>query len=65
MERIEATAEVAGRGRVGNAARAEGVEKRFVLAAQFEILQTRAAAQSVVGDGEHMIGFVIGQVEFQ
>ena len=61
----EAAAEVAGRGGIGNAASAEGVEEVLVVAAQFDVLQTGAAAQGVVGDVEHVVGFVIGQVELE
>ena len=61
----KATAEVAGRGRVGNAARAEGVEEILVVAAQFDVLQASAIAQGVVGEVEHVVGFLIGQVKLQ
>ena len=48
---VEAAAEVAGGGRVGDAAGAEGVEEDLVVAAQFEVLQAGAVAQGVVGEG--------------
>ena len=55
----EAAAEIAGRGGIGNAAGAEGVEEDFVVAAQFDVLQTSAVAQGVVGEVEDVIGFVV------
>ena len=61
----EAAAEVAGGGRVGDAAGAEGVEEVLVLAAQFDVLQAGAVAQGVVGEVEHVIGFVVGQVDLE
>ena len=63
--RPEPPAEVAGRGRVGDAACAQRVEEVRVLAAQFDVLQTGAVAQGVVGEIEHMIGFVVRQVQFE
>src|SRR5262249_13800888 len=47
---VKASAEVAGRGGIGDAACPQRVEEVFVLASQFEVLQTSAVAQSVVGD---------------
>ncbi len=61
----ETAAEIAGRGRIGNAAGAEGVEIDFILATQFEVLQTGAVAQGVVGQVEDMIGLVVGQMDFE
>ena len=61
----EAAAEVAGRGRIGDAAGAEGIEEDFVVAAQFDVLQTGAVAQGVVGEVEHVIGFVIRQMDLE
>ena len=61
----EAAAEVAGRGRVGNPLRAQGVEKDLVVAAQFDVFQPRAVAQRVVGQVQHVIRLVIGQMDFQ
>ena len=62
---LEAAAEVAGGGRVGDAAGAEGVEEVLVVAAQFDVLQTGAVTQGVVGDVENVVGLVIGQVDLQ
>lgn len=62
---LEAAAEVAGGGGVGEAAGAEGVEEGFVAAEQFEIFQAGAAAQGVVGEGEDVIGFAIAVVDLR
>ena len=62
---IEAAAEVAGGGRVGDAAGAQGVEEDFVVAAQFEVLQAGAVAQGVVGEVEDVVGLVVGQVDLE
>jgi hypothetical protein len=63
--RREAAAEVAGRGRVGDAAGAQGVEKHFVVAAELDVLQTGALTQGVVGDIEHMIRLVKRQMDLE
>ena len=62
---LEAAAEIAGRGRIGNAAGAEGVEEDFVVAAQFEVLQAGAVAQGVVGEVQHVVGLVIRQMDLE
>ena len=61
----EAAAEVAGGGRIGDAAGAQGVEEDLVVAAQFEVLQAGAVAQGVVGEVEDVIGLVVGQVDLE
>jgi hypothetical protein len=48
---VEAAAEVAGGGRVGESPGAQGVEEDLVLATEFEVLQAGAAAQGVVSEG--------------
>ena len=48
---------------VGNAQSAKGVEVDFILAPQFEVLQTSAIAQRVIGEVENMIGFVVGHMK--
>jgi hypothetical protein len=42
-----------------------GVEEDLVAAAEFQVLQTGAVAQGVVGEGQDVIGFVVGEVELQ
>ncbi len=63
--KCEAAAEVARRGGIGNAACAESVEIVHVVAAQFDVLQAGSVAQGVVGEVEHVVGFVIGQVKLE
>ena len=62
---VEAAAEVAGGGRVRNAAGAQGVEEDLVVAAEFQVLQTRAVAQGVVGEGQDVVGLVVGEMELE
>jgi hypothetical protein len=61
----EAAAEVAGGGRVRDAARAQRVEVVVVVPAKFDVLQTGAVAQGVVGEVEDVVGFVVGQVDLE
>ncbi len=63
--RVEAAAEVARRGRIGNAAGAQGVEVGLVVPQQFQVFQTGSAGQQVVGDREHVVGIVVGQMNLQ
>src|SRR5271166_6197417 len=62
---LEAAAEVAGGRRVGEALGTQGVEEDFVLAAEFEVLEAGAVAQGVVGKGQDVGGFVVGEVELE
>src|SRR6185369_7233116 len=61
----EAAAEIARRGGIGNALGADGVEEDLVLTAQFDVLDTGAAAQRVVREVENVIGLVIRQVNLE
>jgi hypothetical protein len=61
----EAPAEVAGGGGIGDAARAQGIEERVVVAPPFEVLETGAVAERVVRDVEDVVGLVIGQMNFE
>lgn len=63
--RAEAATEIAGRRGIGNTIGPERVEEGFVVASELDVLEAGAAQQRVVGDAEHMIGLVIGQMEFQ
>jgi hypothetical protein len=56
----EAAAEVAGGGRVGDAAGAQGVEEDLVVAPQLDVLQAGPLAERVVGEVEDVVGFVEG-----
>jgi hypothetical protein len=61
----KASAEIAGGGRIGNAASAESVEVDLILAAQLDVLQASAVTQGVVGEVEHVIGVVVRHREFE
>ena len=63
--RAEASAIIAGGGGIGNALGTEGIEKGGVVAAPFDVLETRAVAQSVHGEVEDVIGVGIRQVQFE
>src|SRR5208283_638984 len=62
---IEATAEIASGCRIGNTARADGVQEVDVVTAQLDVLQTIAVAQRVVSEVEHLIGFVVRQAHLE
>ena len=61
----EAPAEVTCGGWIWDATSAEGIEEDFVVAAQFDVLQACAVAQSVVGEVENVIRLVEGQVDLE
>ncbi len=63
--RGKAPAEISRRGGIGDTARPQGIQQDFVVAEQFQVLQTRAAAQRQIGQRQHMVRFMIGQVDFQ
>src|ERR1700722_455864 len=62
---LETAAEVASGGRIGNAAGAQGIEEDFVVASQFDVFEAGAVAKGVVGEIEHVIRFVIGQMDLE
>ncbi len=61
----EAAAEVPGRGGVGDALGAQGVEIDLVVAPQFEVLDVCAAGEDVEGDIQDVVGFVVGLVSLE
>ncbi len=63
--RLEPAAEIAGRGGIGRTLGPQQVQIGFVLPPQFEVFQASAAAQCVVGQVEHVIRFVIGQMHLE
>ena len=65
MRRHIASAKVTGSGRIGNRMRAEHVEMYGVFSSILDMFQCSAAAEKVVGNVQNVIGFVIGQFEFQ
>jgi hypothetical protein len=62
---VKSAAEVAGRGGIGNPLGPEQVQISLVLPPQFEVLETGSRAQTVVGQAEHVIRFVIRQIELE
>jgi hypothetical protein len=65
MEGSKTSAKISRRRGIGNARGAQGVQKGFVIATQFDVLQASAFTKGIVGQIEHVIGFVIGQMEFE
>ena len=63
--RVETSAIIAGGSGVGNALGAEGIEKGGVVAAYFDVLETRAVTQSVDGEVENVIGVGIRVVDLE
>ena len=57
--------EIASRGGIGDTACAQGIEEHLIVAEQFQILEAGATTQGEVGQGEHMVRFMVRQVEFQ
>src|SRR5208283_3477536 len=53
------------RGRIGNATRAEGVKIGLVVAQKLQVFQACASGHQVVGNVEHVVRFVVGQMDFQ
>src|SRR5690606_29104912 len=56
---VEAAAEVAGRGRVGDRAGAQHVQEGGVVATDLDVVQDLPAAQDVVGDIEHVVRVLV------
>ncbi len=61
----EAAQEVSRCGRVRQQLRPESVHQRHVVAQAVHVLQPGAAGEHAVGQGEHVVGLVIGQVHLQ
>ena len=59
---LEAAAEVAGRGRIGNSLGAQGIQRGLVGAEEFEVFDAGSAGQDVVGQAQHVVAFMVGQV---
>ena len=62
---VEAAAEVAGGGGIGNATRPQGVQVGTVATKQLQVFQASPPGQQVVGDIEYMVAVVIGQMDLQ
>ena len=63
--RLESPAEVAGRRGVGDAGCPQSIQIRLVVAEQFDVLQTVPSGQNVIADVQHVIRFVIRQMNLQ
>jgi hypothetical protein len=59
---VKAPAKISLCGGVRDALGAQGVEEDTVVAPHLDILDHPAAAQAIVGDIEHVVGFVVGLV---
>src|SRR5439155_3057418 len=61
----EPAAEVARGGGVGDALSTQGVEKDFVVAEPFEMLDPLATGEDVESEVQDMVGLVIGEMTFE
>jgi hypothetical protein len=50
---------------LGDTASAQGVEKQLVVVAEFEVLQTNASTESVIGEIQNVIRFVKRQLDLE
>ena len=62
---VETATEIPRRGRVGDQLRTHSVHVGGVMTTNLDVLQPRTATQRVVGQIQHMVGLVIGQVHLQ
>src|SRR6266436_3615938 len=60
-----ALAESGGCRGIGNARRPQGVQICFVLAPQFQVLQTSSSAQAVIGNVQYVVGFVVRHMNLE
>jgi hypothetical protein len=44
---------------------AQGIEEDLIVAEQFQVLQAGTTAQRQVGQGQYMVGLVVGQVKLE
>src|SRR6202035_2246512 len=63
--RGKAATEVSRGGWVGEAPGAQGVQQDLVLAEEFQVLQARAAAQRQIGQRQHVVGFMVREMDIQ
>src|SRR5208282_1573269 len=57
--------EISGRRWIGEATGPQGIEQDFIVAEQFQVLQTGTATQGQVSQGEYVVRFVVGQVDLE
>ena len=62
---VETATEIPRRGRVGDQVGAQSVHVGRVVAPDLDVLQPRTAAQGIVGQIQHVVRLVIGQVHLQ
>ena len=62
---VKAPAEVTRGGWVGNPLRAQGVKEDLVVASQLDVLESRAVAQRVVSQVQHVIGLMVRTMDLQ
>ncbi len=61
----EPPGEISRRRRIRDPLRVQSIEKGFVLAPLLDVLQTHSPNHDVVGDVQHMIALVVGQMHFE
>jgi hypothetical protein len=61
----KASTEIACSRGVGDTAGPQSIEEDFVVAEQLQVLQTGAATQRQISQGEHVVRFMIGEVDLQ
>ena len=57
--------EITSRGRIGQATSTEHVHEGLVLSQEVKVLEAGSACEHVVGEGQDVIGFVIGLVTLE
>jgi hypothetical protein len=54
--------EVSGRGGVRNTLGAQRIQEHLVIASQLDVFQPYAPEQNIVGNVQHMVGFMVGGI---
>src|SRR5205085_5354984 len=62
---VKASTEIPCRGRIRDTACAQGIEEDLVVAENFQIFDTSAATQRQIGQGEHVVRFMVREVDLQ
>jgi hypothetical protein len=63
VEFVEASTKVSGGGGIGNSFGVQSVQIGFILAPPFDVLQSFAVTENVVGQIEHVVRFAVRVVE--
>jgi hypothetical protein len=61
----EASAEVARGSGIRDPASTQGIEEDLVVAEQLQVLQAGASTERQIGQGQHMVGLVVGHVKLE